>query len=106
MDDVASIAAAFSAGKPTRFIKGIVKVPPATMFASAEPEISPVRAEDTTDALAGPPRKCPSSAIEDMMNQFPAPALSSSALYSTNRKTRLQETPRVRPNTPSPDSHM
>ena len=37
-----STAPAFSAGKPTRFINGMVKVPVVTTLAMEEPEISPV----------------------------------------------------------------
>ena len=56
-----STAPAFSAEKPTRFISGIVKVPVVTTLAIDEPEISPVIAELTTAALAGPPRMWPIS---------------------------------------------
>ena len=56
-----STAPAFSALKPTRFISGMVKVPVVTTLAIDEPEIRPVIAEDTTAALAGPPRMWPIS---------------------------------------------
>ena len=62
-----STAPAFSAVKPTRFISGIVKVPVVTTLAIEEPEISPVRPEDSTAALAGPPRMWPSSANATLM---------------------------------------
>ena len=58
-DDATSTAPARSAEKPTRFISGIVNVPVVTTLAIDEPEISPVIAEDTTAALAGPPRMWP-----------------------------------------------
>ena len=48
-------------------MSGMVKVPVVTTLAIDEPEITPVEAEATTDALAGPPRKCPSSEIADLM---------------------------------------
>ena len=51
-----STAPAFSALKPTRFIKGMVNVPVITTFAMEEPEIMPFIPEETTAALAGPPR--------------------------------------------------
>lgn len=38
----------------------MVKVPVVTTLAIDEPEIIPVSAEDTTAALAGPPRMWPS----------------------------------------------
>ena len=57
VEDATSTAPAFSAGNPTFFITGMVKVPVVTTLAMDEPEIIPVIAEDTTAALAGPPRK-------------------------------------------------
>ena len=62
VDDATSTAPAFSAEKPTRRIRGMVKVPVVTTLAIAEPEISPVMAEETTAALVGPPRIWPISA--------------------------------------------
>ena len=61
VDEATSTAPAFSAGKPTRFISGMVKVPVVTTLAMDEPETSPVIALETTAAFAGPPRMCPSS---------------------------------------------
>ena len=61
VDEATSTAPAFSAEKPTRFIRGMVKVPVITTLAIEEPEIMPFIAEDTTAALAGPPRRWPSS---------------------------------------------
>ena len=54
-DDATSTAPAFSELKPTFFISGIVNVPVVTTFAMDDPEISPVMADDTTAAFAGPP---------------------------------------------------
>ncbi len=51
-----STAPAFSAENPTFFIKGMVKVPVVTTLAMEEPDTRPVMPEDTTAALAGPPR--------------------------------------------------
>ncbi len=59
-EDATSTAPAFSLEKPTFFIIGMVKVPVVTTLAIDEPEIIPVNAEDTTAALAGPPRMWPS----------------------------------------------
>ena len=58
-EEATSTAPAFSAENPTFFISGIVKVPVVTTLAMDEPEISPVMADDTTAALAGPPRIWP-----------------------------------------------
>ena len=60
-DDAVSTAPACSAEKPTRFMRGIVKVPVVTTLAMDEPEISPVIADETTAAFAGPPLRCPMS---------------------------------------------
>ena len=54
-EDATSTAPAFSAENPTFFISGIVNVPVVTTLAIEDPEISPVMAEETTAALAGPP---------------------------------------------------
>ena len=62
-----STAPAWSARYPTRFISGIVKVPVVTTLAIDEAEMMPVAADDTTAALAGPPRMCPSKANADLM---------------------------------------
>ena len=67
VEPATSTAPAFSDEKPTRFISGMVKVPVVTTLAIDEPEISPVMAEATTEALAGPPRMCPSSAKATLM---------------------------------------
>ena len=88
-----------------RFISGMVKMPPETTFDTDEPETTPLSAEDTTATLAGPPRRWPSSAMEICIIQLPAPALSSSVPNSTNRNTKLVETPSATPNTPSVASH-
>jgi hypothetical protein len=40
----------------------MVNVPVVTTLAIAEPDTSPVKPDDTTAALAGPPRMCPMKA--------------------------------------------
>ncbi len=62
-----STAPAFSLVKPTRFISGMVKVPVVTTLAIDEPEIKPVMPDDSTAALAGPPRMWPSSENATLM---------------------------------------
>ena len=96
----ASMAPAFTPDSPVRFISGMVKMPPDTTLETDEPETTPLSAEETTATLAGPPRRWPSSAIEICIIQLPAPAFSRSVPNSTNRKTKLVETPSAMPNTP------
>jgi hypothetical protein len=50
------MAAATCAGKPERFIIGMVITPTALTFATALPEIMPNRLEPTTATFAEPPR--------------------------------------------------
>src|SRR5688500_8728992 len=64
IDEAASMAPALTPEYPVRFINGMVKMPPETTFDTDEPETTPFSAEDTTATLAGPPRRCPSSAVE------------------------------------------
>jgi len=40
----------------------MVKMPPETTLLTEEPEMSPFKPDDTTDTLAGPPRKWPRKA--------------------------------------------
>ncbi len=56
VDPTASIAAASCAGKPERFMSGIVTTPTAETLATALPEIMPKNAEPTTAIFAAPPR--------------------------------------------------
>jgi hypothetical protein len=66
-EEAHSMPPAFSAVKPTFFISGMVKVPVVTTLAMDEPEIIPVIAEETTAALAGPPRMWPNPAKATLM---------------------------------------
>ena len=67
VDAATSTAPAFSAGNPTRFMSGMVKVPVVTTLAIEEPETMPLRPEATTAALAGPPRRWPRSEKATLM---------------------------------------
>ncbi len=62
VDAATSIAPAFVAGMPIRFMTGIVKVPVVTTFAMDEPDMRPVMPEARIAALAGPPRNMPTIA--------------------------------------------
>ncbi len=57
IDELASIAPAFTPESPVRIISGIVKMPPETTFDTDEPETTPLSADETTATLAGPPRR-------------------------------------------------
>ena len=59
LDATASMAAAMWAGKPVRFISGMVIAPSTTTLATALPETVPNSADETTETLAGPPRYRP-----------------------------------------------
>ncbi len=59
-DAATSMAPALVLGNPTRFMRGMVKVPVVTTLAMEEPEMTPLRPEATTAAFAGPPRMWPS----------------------------------------------
>jgi len=61
----------------------IVTLPPVSTLATDEPEMIPFRPEESTEALAGPPRRCPISANATRVIQLPAPAWSSIAPKST-----------------------
>ncbi len=67
VEQATSTAPAFSGLKPTFFISGMVKVPVVTTLAIDDPETSPVSPEETTAALAGPPRICPRAAKAERM---------------------------------------
>ena len=56
-----STAPAFSAEKPTFFMRKMVTGPQVRTFAMELPDMQPWRPEATTAALAGPPRRCPRS---------------------------------------------
>ena len=99
-----SMAPAFTAGMPIRRMTGMVKVPVVTTLAIDEPEIMPVMPDARIAALAGPPLNRPTMAKESARKYLPAPALSSSAPNSTNRKTKLTETLMGMPKTASPVS--
>ena len=91
-DAATSIAPAFVEVRPVLFIIGIVKVPVVTVFATDDPEISPVSPEAKIAALAGPPLILPTSANARLRKYFPPPAASKVAPNKTKRKIKLTET--------------
>ena len=100
-----SMAPAFTAVNPVRFIVGIVKVPVVTTFAIDEPEIIPVSPEARIAAFAGPPLNLPTRATAKFKKYFPPPAWSSMEPKSTNRNTKLTETEIGIPKIASPPNH-
>ena len=52
-------------------------------FATAVPDIIPIRLEPTTAAFAGPPRDFPVNALAISIRTFPAPEVSSTAPNKT-----------------------
>src|SRR3546814_16961030 len=99
------MAPALMPDRPVRFIIGMVKMPPDTTLDTDEPDTTPFSAEETTATLAGPPRRWPSRATEICIIQLPPPAFSSSEPNSPKRQTKLVETPRATPTTPTVASH-
>ena len=88
-----------------RFISGIEIVPVVRTFATAVPEIIPIKLEPTTAAFAGPPRDLPVNAFAISINTFPAPELSRTAPNKTIRITNVAVTPRGVPNIPLPPKY-
>src|SRR3546814_16005305 len=99
-EEATSTAPAFSAGKPTRFISGMVKVPVITVLAIEDQAIRTVTADDTTAPFAGPPRRWPSSAKHRRLKQLPAPALSITEPTRHHRQTLHTADPKAAPNPP------
>ena len=80
---------------------GIVSEPVDTTFATAEPEIVPNSADDTTETLAGPPTKRPATTVETSTNRRPSPIFCATAPNSTKWNTTVETTQSGMPNMPS-----
>ena len=102
----ASMAPAKNGRKPARFIKGIVKVPVVTTFATALPDSDPMKALAIAAVFAGPPRVRPATLFASAISSAPPPAASSTAPKRTNRYTKSAETPSGTPHSPSVDKKM
>ena len=98
-----STAPAVTGVKPTFLIKGMVMAPVVTVFAMDDPEMEPMAQEATTAAFAGPPRYLPITAKERLIRYAPAPILSRKAPNRTKRNTKVADTLRGTPQSPSPD---
>src|SRR5690625_7663790 len=57
VDAVASTPAAYRPGKPDFFMAGMVIGPVVSTLETAEPDIMPIRPDETTETFACPPRK-------------------------------------------------
>ena len=86
IDDVASTPPAKAAGNPKRFISGIVNCPEATTFAIPDPDTVPIRAEEATQTLPGPPRDPPKMPIDNSLKKSMIPARSMNEPKRMKRK--------------------
>ena len=83
-------------------MSGIEIGPVVRTFATAVPEIIPMRLDPTTAALAGPPRIRPVIAVAKSIRTCPAPVFSRSAPSTTTLVTKVALTPSGVPKTPPP----
>ncbi len=84
---------------------GIVKEPVPTVLATEEPDTVPIRAEEITATLAGPPREAPARALARSIKNSPTPVFSRKAPKSINRKIKVVQAPMAVPKTPSWSYH-
>ncbi len=96
-----STPAAKRAGKPARFISGIVITPVDTVLAIDDPEMVPVRPDDTTATNPGPPTTLPATALAIAITKSPAPELNRKAPNRMNIKTNDTEICEMLPNSAS-----
>lgn len=80
---------------------GMVSEPVETTLATAEPEIVPNSAEDTTETFAGPPTKRPATTVDRSTKSLPRPIFCATAPNSTKWKTTVETTQSGMPNMPS-----
>ena len=73
VDEAASIPAANRPRKPLAFIKGIVMTPVDAVFATADPLIVPVSADDKTATKAAPPLIFPATTFDISITKSLAP---------------------------------
>ncbi len=79
VDAAASTPPAMAGLYPILFIKGMVKEPVATVFATALPETDPMKPLEITAIFAGPPTRRPVRAWAKLMMKSPAPDFSRKA---------------------------
>src|SRR5690625_2954752 len=73
VDAVASPPAAYRPGKPDFFMAGMVIGPVVSTLETAEPDIMPIRPDETTETFACPPRKRPNIARATLKKNEAAP---------------------------------
>ena len=87
VDAAASTPPANLGEKPARFIRGIVITPVDAVFATAEPEMVPVRPDAMTATIPGPPTNRPATARAMLITNSPAPDRIRNAPKMMKRKT-------------------
>ncbi len=87
VEAAASTPAENLAGKPARFIKGMVTTPVEAVLATAEPEIVPISPEAITATRPGPPTIFPATARAKSITKSPAPDRSKKAPNRMNINT-------------------
>ena len=92
-DATASTAPARAGGYPRRRIAGKVIAPVEATLADAEPEMEPKKADERTETLAAPPRKCPAAALARFIKPCPASPAFNTAPMMTKTATTLTEMP-------------
>src|SRR3990167_8668958 len=100
VDAVASTAAANSGRYRIRFMRGMLKIPSTTTLATADPEIVPKKAEETTDTLAGPPWERPATSLSRSTKVSPPPVWYSTAPNTRKMATSVAEIPVTAPRIP------
>ena len=101
VEDAASTAAANRGVNPDRFINGMVREPVPTVFATALPEILPIKPLASTAIFAGPPTVLPIAVSASLMMNSPAPDFNRNAANRTNRNTNVDEIVAILPKMPS-----
>ena len=91
VDAAASTPPANLALKPAFFINGIVITPVEAVFATAEPEIIPVNADENMATNPGPPVILSATQRDSSMMKSPPPERSRNAPNKINIKTKLEE---------------
>ena len=87
VEALASTAPAKGAGKPARFIMGMVMTPVEAVLATALPLMVPVKPEDITATNQGPPCTRPATARLRSITNSPAPERTKNAPKMMNTNT-------------------
>ena len=101
VDAAASTPAANIGLKPFAFIRGIVITPVEAVFATADPEIVPVKADAITATKAAPPLNRPAIILANSITKSDAPDLTKKAPKIIKRTIFADEMVVMIPNMPS-----